>query len=205
MKCRAPGCRQHVFGAEYGLGIPFCAIHALLYAFVSGMTGQVTTQPNQSQASHLPVYFRCKVCDGDHPSPIRFTSRKDFESARIVSMGFQCPQEGILEAYNKQDMYVLRPFQPFQPSKQKPIPKPKPIRLPNYYKVLGVPRTASTDIIKAAYRRKALRFHPDRPGGSTEKMQLLNAAYAVLSNTQRKEAYDKLWSQNKVPRPAPAR
>lgn len=66
---------------------------------------------------------------------------------------------------------------------------PKP-RKPNYYRVLGVRRDAAPDEVKKAYRKKALRFHPDRRGGSSEKMAVINEAYSVLSNAQKRAEYD---------------
>ena len=52
----------------------------------------------------------------------------------------------------------------------------------DYYKTLEVDREASLDVIEAAYRRLALRYHPDRnpDADAVRKMQALNEAYAVL-------------------------
>lgn len=44
------------------------------------------------------------------------------------------------------------------------------------YKVLGVDRGAEEPVVKAAYKAKAKLFHPDRPGGSKDKMQDINEA-----------------------------
>ena len=60
-----------------------------------------------------------------------------------------------------------------------------------HYDTLGVPNDASEDDIKRAYRRKAGEHHPDREGGDSERMQAVNAAYAVLSDSQRRLAYDR--------------
>lgn len=63
----------------------------------------------------------------------------------------------------------------------------------NYYDVLGVPRTASADEIKLAYKRKARQFHPDKNGGSldaTARFQEVNAAYAVLGDVAKRATYD---------------
>src|SRR5918998_1525502 len=49
----------------------------------------------------------------------------------------------------------------------------------NYYQVLGVPREASQEEIRAAYRTLAKDRHPDRAGGSTEEFSLLQEAHAV--------------------------
>lgn len=69
----------------------------------------------------------------------------------------------------------------------------------DYYKVLGVAKTASQDEIKAAYRNLAIKHHPDRnkdKGKEAEtKMQELNEAYAVLSDAEKRQQYDAYGSE----------
>src|SRR5215210_4137014 len=60
----------------------------------------------------------------------------------------------------------------------------------NYYDVLGVPREASQEEIRNAYRRLAKDRHPDRTGGSTEEFSLLQEAHAVLSDPNRRRTHD---------------
>jgi len=63
----------------------------------------------------------------------------------------------------------------------------------DYYKVLGVPRDASEEQVRKAYRRQALRFHPDknRSAGAEERFREAAEAYDVLSDACKKEAYDR--------------
>lgn len=63
----------------------------------------------------------------------------------------------------------------------------------DYYEVLGVPHDADAEAIKKAYRKLALQYHPDRnPGDKTaeEKFKELAEAYEVLSDPQKRAAYD---------------
>ena len=62
-----------------------------------------------------------------------------------------------------------------------------------YYKLLGLEKGASADDIKKAFRKLAVKYHPDRnPGDKTaeDKFKEINEAYAVLSDPQKKEQYD---------------
>jgi len=63
----------------------------------------------------------------------------------------------------------------------------------DYYQLLGVPKSASADEIKKAYRKLALKYHPDRNKGdkaSETKFKEINEAYAVLSNPEKRKQYD---------------
>ena len=60
----------------------------------------------------------------------------------------------------------------------------------DFYTVLGVPRSASHEEIRAAYKDLSLRFHPDRPGGNEEAFKKIQEAHEVLSNRNRKAVYD---------------
>jgi len=64
----------------------------------------------------------------------------------------------------------------------------------DYYKILGVDRTADEKSIKQAYRRLARKYHPDvnKTKGSTERFKEINEAYEVLSDPEKRKRYDSL-------------
>lgn len=84
----------------------------------------------------------------------------------------------------------------------------KDMEYKDYYKILGVERSASEAEIKSAFRKLALQYHPDRnPGNSAaeEKFKEINEAYEVLSDPQKRSRYDQLgdsysnWQQRGAP------
>lgn len=63
----------------------------------------------------------------------------------------------------------------------------------NYYEILGVPKTATADEIKKAYRTLAFKYHPDRNQGNAEaeeKFKQISAAYDVLGDETKRRNYD---------------
>jgi molecular chaperone DnaJ len=62
----------------------------------------------------------------------------------------------------------------------------------DYYEILGVPKNASADEIKKAYRKLALQFHPDRNKDpeATERFKEISEAYAVLCDQKKRTQYD---------------
>jgi curved DNA-binding protein len=78
----------------------------------------------------------------------------------------------------------------------------------DYYKILGVERNASKDDIKRAYRKLALKTHPDRNPGNAkaeEHFKEINEAYQVLSDPEKRSRFDQLgesysqWQQGGAP------
>jgi curved DNA-binding protein len=69
------------------------------------------------------------------------------------------------------------------------------VKFRDYYEVLGVPRTATADDIKQAYRRLARKHHPDlQPAAerarAAERFKEINEAYEVLSDADKRARYD---------------
>ncbi len=61
----------------------------------------------------------------------------------------------------------------------------------DYYKLLGVERTATEADIKSAYRKLAHKYHPDKAGGDERMFKKINEAYQVLSNREKRTQYDR--------------
>lgn len=63
----------------------------------------------------------------------------------------------------------------------------------DYYDILGIKKGASDDDIKKAYRKQALRYHPDKntSPGAEEKFKEIAEAYDVLSDPKKKDIYDR--------------
>ncbi|MCP8352054.1 molecular chaperone DnaJ [Candidatus Synchoanobacter obligatus] len=74
----------------------------------------------------------------------------------------------------------------------------------DFYELLGVDQNADDKTIKSAYKKLALKYHPDRLAGkgqdeignATKKFKAINEAYSVLSNKQKRQAYDSFGDPN---------
>ena len=60
----------------------------------------------------------------------------------------------------------------------------------DYYEVLGISKDASPDEIKKAFRKLAVKFHPDKEGGDEAKFKEINEAYEVLKDSSKRQRYD---------------
>jgi len=72
----------------------------------------------------------------------------------------------------------------------------------DYYEILGVPRNASDEEIKKAYRRLAMQFHPDRNPGreqwANETFKEINEAFSVLGDPEKRRQYDQFGTTGNV-------
>ena len=72
----------------------------------------------------------------------------------------------------------------------------------DYYSTMGVPKNASEDDIKKAYRKLAMQFHPDKNPGkeawANEKFKEINEAYGVLGNAEKRQQYDRFGTAGSV-------
>ncbi|CAL1573529.1 unnamed protein product [Knipowitschia caucasica] len=73
----------------------------------------------------------------------------------------------------------------------------------DFYEILGVPKDASDEDLKKAYRKLALKFHPDKncAPGATDAFKAIGNAYAVLSNPEKRQQYDQYGDQSSAPAP----
>lgn len=60
----------------------------------------------------------------------------------------------------------------------------------DYYEILGVSKDASADEIKKAFRKAAVKYHPDKEGGDETKFKEAGEAYEVLKDAQKRQRYD---------------
>ncbi len=69
----------------------------------------------------------------------------------------------------------------------------------DYYRILGIEKGASDEEIKKAYRKQALKFHPDKnkSAGAEDKFKEIAEAYDVLSDAKKKDIYDRCGEDGK--------
>ena len=83
------------------------------------------------------------------------------------------------------------------------------IKYKDYYAILGVSKTASSGDIKSAFRKLAMKYHPDKNQGNKTaevKFKEINEAYKVLSDPEKRKLYDQLgpnWQEGQNFRPPP--
>src|SRR5258705_12625835 len=81
-----------------------------------------------------------------------------------------------------------------------------PVEFKDYYATLGVPRSASEDDIKKAFRKLARQYHPDvakDKKAAEAKFKEINEAHEVLSDPEKRKRYDELgaeWKEGRAPR-----
>jgi len=57
------------------------------------------------KGEEMPVYYKCKVCEDEHPSPIPIDDKRAFESSSMMTISFRCPVKGESAIYDKEDMF----------------------------------------------------------------------------------------------------
>src|SRR5687767_1934729 len=60
----------------------------------------------------------------------------------------------------------------------------------DYYKILGIEKSASKDDVKKAFRKLAHKYHPDKAEGDEAKFKEISEAYSVLSDDRKRAEYD---------------
>jgi len=60
----------------------------------------------------------------------------------------------------------------------------------DYYKILGIEKNASAEEVKKAFKKLAMQYHPDRPGGDEAKFKEINEAYQVLGDSSKRQRFD---------------
>jgi curved DNA-binding protein CbpA len=78
------------------------------------------------------------------------------------------------------------------------------LELVDFYGILQVDPRADPEVIRAAFRSLARKYHPDVAGGSAERMVALNQAWSVLSDGRARAAYDRGRGVLSSPAPSPA-
>src|SRR5262247_4729410 len=76
-----------------------------------------------------------------------------------------------------------------------------PVQFRDYYETLGVPKTATEDEIRSAFRKLARKHHPDvakDKKAAEEKFKEINEAYEVLGDPQKRKKYDELGANWKM-------
>lgn len=73
------------------------------------------------------------------------------------------------------------------------------------YEILGISPAATADLIKAAYRKKAAQYHPDKNQlpDAPARFRAVQEAYEVLSDAERRKAYDDYRQRNLIEDPLP--
>jgi curved DNA-binding protein len=118
---------------------------------------------------------------------------------------------GLLQGKEQVSVLSATKKSPFMAKRANRVPANMPVEYKDYYQALGVPRTASSDEIRKAFRTLARQYHPDvakekNKKAAEEKFKTINEAYEVLGDPEKRKKYDELgadWKEGASFRPPP--
>jgi len=78
----------------------------LLWAYGGGLNRRLSNPffcPKGGK--EMPVYYKCKVCEDEHPASIGIDDKRAFDSSTLMTLSLQCPVKGESAIYDKEDMF----------------------------------------------------------------------------------------------------
>lgn len=189
---------------RYGGETVRCALGEILDVSASGMRVMCDGKPPVKQGGVIPV--RLKFSDGSLQvgTQVRWIKRRGLKRHEVGLQFVQLKpgvsrvldaiaRFGMAEAVKHMDEPIGRDRS--GPRKKDKAKKPRAdIELPNYYRALELSPDATSDEIKASYRRLATVYHPDRNTSpeALKRFEQINEAYHVLRDTERRESYGRM-------------
>jgi hypothetical protein len=69
------------------------------------LTGRFSNPSVSPIGEVMPVYYKCRVCEDEHLSPIVIDDKRAFQSSSLMTLSFHCPVRGKSAIYDKDDMF----------------------------------------------------------------------------------------------------